>query len=58
MAYHVLKYEEDLVMLPDDFLELHKCWVLELSQRQHLAQPQCFIPAVELPLHLFDSHLE
>ena len=56
-AHHVFEDEEDFVMLPDDFLELHDGRVLQLPQRQHLPQPQRLIPAEEISLHFLHCYL-
>ena len=56
-AHHVLEDEEDLVLLADDLLQLDERGVLQLPQRQDLAQPQRLVPAVKLALHLLHGHL-
>lgn len=55
--YHVLKYEEKLIVLTDDFLEFHDGRVPQFTKTPDLPQIDAFFPAMKLPLHLLHRYL-
>ena len=53
---HVLEHEVQLVVLANDFLQLHDVGVVQLAQGLHLTKGDGLLPAVELTLHLLDGN--
>ena len=56
-SHQKLKYKEQLVVLPDDLLQLDDAGVAELAQRLDLPQRHALLPRVKLAFHLLDRHL-
>lgn len=45
VSFHELEHEKKLVVLPDDFLQLHDVGVAQLFQRLHLSELHALFPA-------------
>ena len=52
---HEFKHEEEVVLLPNDFLQFDYVVVVELAERLDLAKLHSLVPRRELGLHLLDG---
>jgi hypothetical protein len=53
--FHVLKNEEEVVIVLDDFVELDDIWMVQFLKNFNLIEVDAFIPVGILLLDLFDG---
>ena len=57
VTLHILEYEVETIVLPDDLLQLDNIRMIELLETLDFSEIHHFRPAVIFPLHRLDCHL-